>query len=360
MALVNFPFVEEIIMSILNFGFIKLSPGWTLIYLISVSMLMYIDSGSIAGLIPTLKDELGISDAEAGLLGTTYTLGLIVLNPVFGYFVQHVRVYSLMTIGIFIYVGSLVMAGISVNYWMLLAARFITGIGEASFENLSGPIIVQKAPEARKGLWLSLYYACSPIGVAIGYFYGAVMGNSLGWHWNFLIGSIAILPLLVLTVFIHKEPGLLGQKDSSTYSLSQQILAVLKNPVFMFTTLGCASINFTGGGLGFWLVDYLNNYYGVSQSVAAGISGAVIVIPGLIGVLLGSTILDFRTRKDVKSKQQGLISETDLQRLRIKKSIQFCLVVVIIGMTIGLIGSVVTDLYVFLVCLALSVAILYM
>ena len=60
-------------MSILNFGFIKLSPGWTLIYLISVSMLTYIDLGSIAGLIPTLKDELGISDAEAGLLGTAYS-----------------------------------------------------------------------------------------------------------------------------------------------------------------------------------------------------------------------------------------------------------------------------------------------
>ena len=48
-------------------------------------------------------------------------------------------------------------------------SRALVGVGEAAFLVLAPPFIDRVAPDDKKGLWLSLFYATIPFGMAIGF-----------------------------------------------------------------------------------------------------------------------------------------------------------------------------------------------
>ena len=45
------------------------------------------------------------------------------------------------------------------------------------------PVFVgDHAPPGRRTMWLGIFYLFIPIGVAVGYIYGGVVGSALGWR----------------------------------------------------------------------------------------------------------------------------------------------------------------------------------
>jgi len=79
------------------------------------------------------QEDFRISDTLAGVLGSGFIFGFTVAAPVFAHLSKHYSPYKLMSIGLFIWCGACVLCGMSYEYWVLLLARIITGVGEASF-----------------------------------------------------------------------------------------------------------------------------------------------------------------------------------------------------------------------------------
>jgi MFS family permease len=55
------------------------------------------------------------------------------------------------------------------GYYVLIACRAITGIGESAFASLAQPIIDDIAPKKHRSLYLSIYYMAIPVGVSLGF-----------------------------------------------------------------------------------------------------------------------------------------------------------------------------------------------
>lgn len=51
------------------------------------------------------------------------------------------------------------------------------------------------APPERKTLWLATFYLCMPVGYALGYIFGGLVGVGLGWRAAFLLEALAMIPL---------------------------------------------------------------------------------------------------------------------------------------------------------------------
>lgn len=75
-----------------------------------------------------------------------------------------------------------------------------------------------------------------------------------------------------------------------------QVKLLLGLPVFNLLWLGYSAYAFTVGGLSYWGVDYLVSYYGVSDTTATVSFGAITIVGGIIGTLVGSWLLDKRMR----------------------------------------------------------------
>lgn len=244
---------------------LRLSQGWLLVLLTLSNLLIYVDRGILSALVVHLRDPdtgLGLSDTESGTLGSVFMLGYMLTSPFFAHAVQFYHPLSLVGLGLGVWTIATSLAGIAYSYWLLLAARALTGVAEASICPIIPPMLMEIAPADKKTMWLSTYFAAMPIGVATGYIYGEEITSLLGnWHYPFLIEAVIMLPFLAVTILADKSPSL--RKSSSTETPASQtstipFLAQLKqlftNPTYIFIVLGQCAYVFTVGGLAFWVV----------------------------------------------------------------------------------------------------------
>lgn len=125
-----------------------------LAFLTTVNLLIYVDRGAIAGLLYRLKEDesLDLSDTEAGLLGSAFMFGFMITSPLFAYSLQYISIKYLLLLGCLIWATATLTVSISRDYWMLLMARTLTGVGEAPICPLIPPLIIKIAPQNNKSV----------------------------------------------------------------------------------------------------------------------------------------------------------------------------------------------------------------
>lgn len=137
-----------------RWAFYRMRPAWLLAYFTFVNILIYLDRGVLASVVPALKDAdgLNLDSIEAGALGSIFMLGYMIASPLFATSAQKVHPFFLMAIGLSIWVVAVLMCGLSTSFGMLLVSRAVTGVGEASFVSLAPPMILDIAPTKDKAL----------------------------------------------------------------------------------------------------------------------------------------------------------------------------------------------------------------
>jgi len=242
---------------------LRLGQGWLLVLLTLSNLLIYVDRGILSALVVHLRDPvtgLGLSDTEAGTLGSAFMFGYMLTSPFFAHAVQFYHPLSLVALGLGVWTIATGIAGVAYGYWLLLAARALTGVAEASICPIIPPMLMEIAPADKKTMWLSTYFAAMPIGVAMGYIYGEEITSLLGsWHYPFLIEAATMLPFLAITILADKSPALrksteIAASPASTIPFLTQLKQLFTNPVYIFIVLGQCAYVFTVGGLAFWVV----------------------------------------------------------------------------------------------------------
>ena len=123
-------------------------------YFCIISIMIYIDRGSISALLSTLQNSstLSLSDFEAGTIGSAFMFGLTLSSPLFAYFSQVLHPIHLITIGMSIWGAGIFITALSRGFWTLVIARTLAGIGNSGFLCLASPIILRIAPTQKKNL----------------------------------------------------------------------------------------------------------------------------------------------------------------------------------------------------------------
>jgi len=353
----------------LSKGFLKLGPKLNLAYLITVNMIIYVDRGVVSGILSILKESkdggLNLNDLEAGVLGSIFMLGYMIASPIFANSAQKVHPISLMAIGLMIWSGAVIVAGTTGEYYSLTVARAFTGVGEASFVSLAPPVILDSSPPGRSTTWLSMFYACVPVGYAIGFVYGDGITSAMGdWRWAFVFEAIVMAPLIVIAWIMYKDPSLVKTKENSGeqliegekqyVSLSEQIVTLLKNPTFVFLSLGYGAYTFTVGGLAFWGPDFIHEQYGFSNASSTVIMGAITIFSGVVATLIGATVADKIVKPYQTQFDQGIITKRELETTKTEKECFLLVIVTFIGSILGLAGAIISVKIPFIILIGLS------
>lgn len=103
--------------------------------------------------------------ARCALTGS-FIGGYSVASISFGHLVHRYPPFKLMCVGLIIWVVAVVLSGLAPNFWVMVAARVLSGVGEASFQTVVPPYIDDNAPNNQRGLWLSAFYLAIPVGTA--------------------------------------------------------------------------------------------------------------------------------------------------------------------------------------------------
>jgi len=270
--------------------------------LLAVNLLNYIDRQVLFAVFPLIKIDFQLTDTELGLLGSAFMLSYMLLAPLFGWLGDRWSRVKLATGGLVVWSLATALAGFAPGYKTLLAARATVGVGEASFGTVSPGLIADFFRKEQRGRILSYFYVAIPVGSALGYLLGGVLGHRFGWQSAFLMVGLPGL-LLAIPIGLLRTPPRGGDdaapqtrsgKDSIHYA------ALFKNRSFVTNTIAMATMTFAIGGLAQWIPSFLYRVHSLDVEKANTLFGATTVLAGILGTLTGGWLGDRLQKKSSK------------------------------------------------------------
>ena len=284
----------------------KLYPRTALAVLTTLNLLNYIDRSVLFAVQDLVKAEFHRSDAAFGLLTSVFFVFYMCAAPFMGPLSLRFSRKAVIIAGALVWSIATLLTAVTHNFTELLIRHTIVGIGEASFVILSPTFVADMFPEEQRGRVMGIFYLALPVGTALGYLLGGVMGPSYGWRAPFYVGAAPGLLLAFLLLFIPEPP--LGQFDAPESDAERSTPEGLKgwvkvvrgfarNPAFVTATLGMAMMTFALGGLQVWMPTFLHRVHGYSLLDANVLFGASTIFNGVCASLLGGWLSDWLLRR---------------------------------------------------------------
>ncbi len=269
-----------------------------LLLLLSVNLLNYIDRQVLYAVFPLIKDDFRLSDAALGLLGSSFMVCYMISAPVLGWLGDRSSRIKLAASGLMVWCVATAGSGIAAGYKTLLAARTVVGIGEASFGTVSPGLLADYYPREQRGRVLSIFYLAIPVGSALGYLFGGVLGHAFGWHAAFLMVGVPGL-LLAVPLWRLREPerGAHQPEADTTGAPKKNYRSLFLNRSYLTNTLAMAAMTFALGGLAQWVPTFLYREHGLNVAKANTLFGGITVLAGITGTLAGGWLGDHFQKK---------------------------------------------------------------
>ena len=268
-----------------------------LFLLLAINLFNYIDRQVLAALEPDIRTTFFAPDdvnamTKTGLLGDAFFVTYMVSAPILGLLAD--RISRWLIVGSAVILWSLASggSGLAATFAILFATRVCVGIGEGGYGPAAPTILSDLFPIETRGRIMAIFCAAIPVGSALGYVVGGLIGAHFGWRWAFYLVAPPGL-LLGLLSFWQRDPrfaaGHLAQK-SPRRSL-RAYLNLFRTRSFLINCVAMTLMTFVTGGLGFWVPAYLR-YRNQSPDVGMTIFGLITVVAGLVSTLLGGIIAD--------------------------------------------------------------------
>jgi MFS transporter, Spinster family, sphingosine-1-phosphate transporter len=286
-----------------------------LVLLTALNLVNYIDRYILPGVQELVKKEFHVTDSAIGSITFWFFLTYMLSAPLTGWLGDHLPRKPLIVICALLISGVNVLTGTVHVFNSLLFRHAILGIGEASLGIYAPALLADFYPEDQRNRILTIFYTAIPVGAAIGYLVGEIVGANYGWRMPFYVSAVPGLLIGLILLFVLKEPARgatdapqnrvahpsqphrEGWVDAATESnLPHKISASIRmaislavNPRYMYATLGMAMVTFSLGGISAWMPSFLERSGFAPASVGITL-GAITAVGGLGGTAFGGWI----------------------------------------------------------------------
>ncbi|MCD9025628.1 MFS transporter [Cohnella silvisoli] len=265
------------------------SKVWEYIALSTVPLVLVLGNSMLVPILPTLKDELGISKFQSSLVITLFSISAAVIIPIAGYLSDRFSRKAVIIPSLIIYGGAGILAGLGAvwdSYSLLIGARALQGIGAAGTAPIAMALVGDMYKSGQQSQALGLIEASNGAGKVISPILGALLALVVWYAAFFAFPAFCLLSLLAI-IFLIKEP----KREQPAQSLKEYTKSVRG----IFAEHGRWLISaFFGGSLAlfilfgvlFFLSDILEK---PPYSIEGVRKGFVLAIP-LLGMVLTALI----------------------------------------------------------------------
>lgn len=268
--------------------------------LTGINLFNYLDRFIVPAIGPSLtRGELRLTDTEFGILATAFILVLTLVSPVFGALGDRRSRPGLIAGGVALWSVATAVGGLSTGFWSLLASRAAVGVGEAAYGTIAPALLADYFPPRYRGRAYAVFYAATPVGAALGYVIGGLVEAHFGWRHVFFVAGLPGLALALLVLWLREPrlaaPGARAEPTALRDSLAESLRSyaqLARNAQYRLIVLGNAAYTFVVGGMGVWLIIYVQRVLGISQARATSQAGLILLATGLVGTIAGGWIAD--------------------------------------------------------------------
>jgi MFS family permease len=287
--------------------------AFTILFIINI--LNYADRYVLPAILPKLADAkqgLGLSPFQQGLLGSSFLIVYGVATLPLGVWADRSVRKNIVALCGGIWSVATALAGFTRSFIQLFNALAVLGIGEAGYAPASLSLLGDFFPRALRGRILSYWSSGTLLGAAIGFTFGGLIADALGWRYAyFLIGIPGLIAAFLAWRIVEPARGAFDTSDESAVNPGEtspeeaapreefwKKIGMLRSIPTYWVLVGALVFSFfTIGGTAFWLPSYMVDTFHLTVSRAGLTSGAVLVSTGLVGTVTGGWLADAAQRR---------------------------------------------------------------
>ncbi len=273
------------------------SPRLVLAMLLLVYIFNFVDRQILAILAAPIQQELSLDDAQMGMLGgLAFAMLYSTLGVPLAWLADRTSRSWVITGSLVVWSLFTALCGAATGFWHIFLARLGVGVGEAGGVAPSYAVIGDHFPSERRAFALSVYSLGIPLGSAAGVLAGGYVAARVDWRAAFVavgLAGLLIAPLFKLVV--KDKPKVAGNGPvtaTPTIRFGEVAALLARKRAFWLLSFGAASSSMLGYGLAFWLPSLLQRSFRLDLVETSWFIGAVLLIGGTVGVLMGGLLAD--------------------------------------------------------------------
>ncbi|SHF15871.1 MFS transporter, DHA1 family, arabinose polymer transporter [Kaistia soli DSM 19436] len=247
----------------------------------------------IMGLLPELARDLSVTIPQAGLLITSYALGVVVGGPIIAIATTRLpRKTTLIGLTSLFVVGNLLCA-IAPNYALLMAARVITAFGHGAFFGIGSIVAASLVPRHQRARAMAMLFAGVTLANILGVPAGTALGQAFGWRSTFwVVVMIGLVSVAAIAAFVPKT----GEGEAPA-SLASEFRVFRNSQVWLAMAISVV----TSASL-FAVFTYIAPILQTVTGISPGATTLVLLLFGAgitIGNLVGGRLADWRLMETI-------------------------------------------------------------
>jgi MFS transporter, Spinster family, sphingosine-1-phosphate transporter len=277
------------------------------------------DQSILRGVQSLIQKEFHVGDATIGFLSSVFVVVLALTTVPAGYLADRLNRRRVIAITIVLWSVITAVTGLAQSFVQIMLIRASLGFGLGITEPSANSLLTDLYPTNQRGRAFSIQQLLQFVGFGVGIGVGGAIGATLGWRWAFaLIGLPGVVTAAL--VLLLREPkrghgdrlslGLESSLDDAdekpplfehglrtfvgdmVRGLRDDVKTIAQIPTLRFVLVGIGVLLFAVQGIGFWLPVYHERFSDMSITKATSAVGAVVVVGGVLGTLLGGVIAD--------------------------------------------------------------------
>ncbi|MGU3502754.1 MFS transporter [Mycobacterium sp. C31M] len=205
-----------------------------------------LEQNSTGAMGPLLKETFGIGNAELTMINTVTVVGGLVGRLIGGYLADKYGRRFALSLNLLVYTLGGLISAVAINYEMLLASRFIVGIGLGGEFTVGLAILSEiMATRYRGSMTATLNLASGGFGnlVSFGFFWlvlgplnDSLGGNDTSWRWTYVMLALPAVLVVYFRRYLPESPrfllskGRIEEANQSLTRLASGSVAGLRNP----------------------------------------------------------------------------------------------------------------------------------
>jgi MFS transporter, Spinster family, sphingosine-1-phosphate transporter len=268
-----------------------------LFLLLAINLFNYIDRQILAAVEPDIRATFFAPNdpnamTKTGWLGDAFFVTYMLSAPILGLLADRISRWIIAGSAVILWSLASGGSGLAATFAILFATRVCVGIGEGGYGPAAPTILSDLFPIETRGRIMAIFYTAIPVGSALGYVIGGLIGANFGWRWAFYLVTPPGL-LLGLWCFWQRDPRVAGHQliQQSPRRSASDYLNLFRTRSYLINCAAQTLMTFVTGGLGYWVSAYLE-YRNQSPASSRTIFGLITVVAGLTSTLLGGVIAD--------------------------------------------------------------------
>lgn len=276
------------------------------IYAFSVLYVLFVlDFAARLGVLsvfPLMREELGLTGTQLGLVGSIVLLGMSCFVLPFSFVADSTSRKKFITVMSTIWGLGCLVCGMATHFIFIVCGRFLIGVGNAAYAPVSVSLLTSWTPKKRWGAAIGLYNSSMSVGIALGTSMASILAAHFGWRSAFIVFGVSTLLFGLLALTLPAGGGAKATANTPKISVREGVRATLKNKTVLLMGLGIGLSNMALTTMMTWLPIWLTGTLKWTSAEAGSYLGVLYFVAGVLMTPLGGFISDKLGKGDERTR----------------------------------------------------------